>query len=93
MRGHRRLAGGCTLIGRCALLCIPEIEKSYLSKQATYDEKMLSGLQLFDPAVRWAGSNTRAGEYVMRIISVMVSEFLSRPGTFTLFYVACNLCL
>ena len=30
-----------TLIGRGALLCIPEVEKSYLLKQMTCDEKML----------------------------------------------------
>lgn len=50
-----------------------KIHKSYLSKQATYDEKMLCCLQLFDLPMRWAGSHSRVGEYFMKITPAIVS--------------------
>ena len=54
---------------------------------------MLSCSQLVDLATRLAGFYPRAGEYVMKIMRVTVSEFLSYSVTFILLYVVGNPCL
>ena len=54
MRGNTRLAGGCTLIGRCALPYNPKFEKSYSPKLATHDEDVLQFAALFSgDALDW----------------------------------------
>ena len=55
MPGDQRLAGGCTLIERCALPYIPKFGKRYPPKLATHDEDVLRFTALFSgDALDWA---------------------------------------